>query len=71
MIWDKFDPGFKIYPNEKDRQKSCRSLVALMDRITGGENSIVRYDENNNASALLYKYGWLMERHELIKGFDM
>lgn len=71
MIWDKFDPGFKIYPNEKDRQKSCRSLVALMDRITGGENSIVRYDENNNASALLYKYGWLMERHELIKGFDI
>lgn len=71
IIWNKLEPGFKIYPNEKDRQKRCRSLVALLDQITGEENSIVRYDESNNASEFLYKYGWLMERLELIMDFDV
>lgn len=71
IVWNRLEPGLKIYPNEKERQKRCRSLVALLDRITGEENSIVRYDESNNASEFLYKYGWLMERLELIMDFDV
>ena len=34
MIWDKFDPGFKIYPNEKDRQKMAVTANNSKEAIT-------------------------------------
>lgn len=60
-----------VYPKANKRQKGGRGLVAFLDKLTRGEKSLARCDKSNDVAGLLYQYGWLMERMDLVTGFDV
>lgn len=70
LILEKIVSGNTIYPKVNKRQKGCRSLVTFLDSLTKEGMSLARCNKSNDLDSLLYHYGWLMERIDLVTNFD-
>lgn len=71
LILGKMISGNIIYPKGNKKQKGCRSLVTFLDSLTKEGVSLARCDKSNDLGALLYQYGWLTERIDLVTSFDV